>query len=94
MDDAFDPYYTWLGIPSDEQPADHYRLLGIRRFETEPDVISNASDRQSAHLRTFQLGPHSAESQEILNEIAAATRCLLDPFSRTNCQYRHCRPHE
>ncbi len=25
----FDPYYRWLSIPREEQPADHYRLLGI-----------------------------------------------------------------
>ena len=28
----FDPYHRWLGIPPEEQPADHYRLLGIPRL--------------------------------------------------------------
>ena len=28
MSDHFDPYYTWLGIPPEEQPPDHYRLIG------------------------------------------------------------------
>ena len=29
MPDEFNPYYVWLGIPPDEQPANYYRLLGI-----------------------------------------------------------------
>jgi hypothetical protein len=78
MAEAFDPYYTWLGIPPEEQPADHYRLLGIRRFETNREVIANASDQRMTHLRTFQNGKRAAESQKLLNEISAATRCLLD----------------
>lgn len=73
-----DPYRKWLGIPPADQPPDHYRLLGIGRFEDDPDTISNAADRQMTHLRTFQTGPHSALSQKLLNEIAAARLCLLD----------------
>ena len=30
---GFDPYYRWLGIPPEEQPPDHYRLLGVKVFE-------------------------------------------------------------
>lgn len=30
---AFDAYHLWLGIPSQDQPADNYRLLAIARFE-------------------------------------------------------------
>jgi hypothetical protein len=77
--DIFDPYYTWLGIAPDEQPADFYRLLGIRRFEPNADVISNASDRQLAHLRSLQTGSRAADCQRLLNEVTAATHVLLDP---------------
>ena len=79
MSNTFDPYYTWLGIPPEEQPADHYRLLAIRCFEANTDVISNASDQRMGHLRTFQTGKRAAESQRLLNELSTATRCLLDP---------------
>jgi Leucine-rich repeat (LRR) protein len=82
MTDDFDPYYTWLGIPPEEQPADHYRLLGVRRFEPSLDVISNAGDQRMAFLRTFQVGKRSALSQRLLNEMAAAKVCLLDPDRR------------
>src|SRR5688500_10542440 len=77
MAEAFDCYYTWLGIPPEEQPADHYRLLGIRRFESNEEVIINASDQRMAYIRTFQTGKRSKESQQLLNEISAAQVCLL-----------------
>ena len=28
---AFDPYHQWLGIPPEQQPPDHYALLGLKR---------------------------------------------------------------
>lgn len=79
MPESFDPYYTWLGIPPEEQPADHYRLLGIRRFEANEEVIINATDQRMAFIRTFQTGKRAKESQLLLNEIAAAQTCLLNP---------------
>ena len=78
----FNPYHVWLGIPPEEQPANLYRLLGIRLFETSGDVIDNAADRQMAHLRTIQVGKHGELSQRLLNEVAAARVCLLDPKKR------------
>jgi hypothetical protein len=76
--EEFDPYRKWLGIPPKDQPPNHYRLLSLEMFENDPDVISNAADRQMAHLRTFQTGPHSAQSQKLLNECSAARVCLLN----------------
>ena len=75
--EQFDPYRKWLGIPPKDQPAHHYRLLGIPVFESDPDVIQNAADRQMAHLRNFQRGKNAADSQKIINELAAAKVCLL-----------------
>lgn len=74
----FDPYYTWLGIPTAEQPAHHYRLLGLNVFEGNPTVIDHAADRQMAHVRTFQSGKRAVASQKLLNEIARARVCLLN----------------
>ncbi len=78
MPEAFDAYYKWLGIPSEEQPPNHYRLLGIGMFESDPDVISNAADQRMVHIRSFQTGQHSTLSQKLLNELAAARICLLN----------------
>ncbi len=44
MSADFDPYYTWLGIPPEQQPPDHYQLLGLRRFEDNAAVIESAAD--------------------------------------------------
>ena len=79
----FDPYHEWLGIPKTEQPANHYRLLGVPLFETNADVISNASDRQMSFVRSCALGPRSHFSQQLLNQISEATSCLLTPDTKT-----------
>lgn len=84
---AFDPYHKWLGIPAQEQPPNHYRLLGIELFESDRDVIANAADRQMAHVRAFQLGEHAEVCRKILNEFAAARVCLLDPARKQ--EYDH-----
>ncbi|GAB6165117.1 hypothetical protein JCM19992_11170 [Thermostilla marina] len=82
MTDSFDPYVQWLGIRDPERPPNHYRLLGLELFESDPEVIANAADRQMAYVRMFQNGPRAAVSQRILNEIAAAKVCLLNPESK------------
>lgn len=74
----FDPYYKWLGIPLKDQPPNHYRLLAIDLYESDPDVVSIAADQRMKHVRSFQTGKHSAISQKILNEIASAKICLLN----------------
>ena len=79
---AFDPYHVWLGIPPEEQPPNYYRLLGIAPFESNADVIATAADRQMMHLRTFQSGKRSDLSQQLLNEVATAKVCLLNPAKK------------
>jgi serine/threonine protein kinase/WD40 repeat protein/formylglycine-generating enzyme required for sulfatase activity len=79
MSAPFDPYYKWLGIPAAEQPPNCYRLLGIREFEDDPDVIETAADQRMRHLRTFQSGKQAAFSQKLLNEVAQALRRLHEP---------------
>jgi hypothetical protein len=82
MSDAFDPYYIWLGIPLKDQPANYYRLLGLQDLEENVDVIDAAANRQATYLHEMAAGPNRKESQELLNEIAAARRCLLNPESK------------
>jgi hypothetical protein len=83
MAEPFDPYRKWLGIPPQEQPPNHYRLLGIALFEHDPDVIEHAANRQMSHIRTFQGGKNAAHSQRILSELSAAKLCLLTPDRKT-----------
>lgn len=79
MSDDFDPYLKWLGIREATRPINHYRLLGLDLFEEDADVITMAADRQMSHIRTYQNGPNGDLSQQILNELARARRCLLVP---------------
>ncbi len=83
MSGTFNGYHVWLGIPPHEQPPNHYRLLGIAVFESDLDVIDHAADRQMAHVRTFQAGRNGALSQQLLNELASARLCLLNPARKT-----------
>ena len=78
MAETFDPYHKWLGIPPAEQPPNHYRLLGVTLFESDPDVIANAAEQRIVHVRAYQIGKHSDESQRILRDISAARVCLLN----------------
>lgn len=82
MSASFDPYHKWLGIGPDEQPATLYRLLGLRPFESDPDVIDTAAHQRLVLLKSFQGGKHSALSQKLLNEITRARQRLLDPTER------------
>jgi hypothetical protein len=84
MADSFDPYHKWLGISPKDQPANHYRLLGIELFETDADVIEGAADQRMSHVRTFQAGQNSALSQRLLNELSAAKLCLLTPQKKAD----------
>ena len=45
----FDPYRKWLGIPPKDQPPNHYRLLGLELFETDPDT----QDERKSNVAAF-----------------------------------------
>ncbi|MDB5334390.1 MAG: hypothetical protein JWN70_9 [Planctomycetaceae bacterium] len=76
---VFNPYLKWLAIPLEEQPPHHYRLLGISVFEDDPEVVEAAVEQRSGFLRKHQTGPHGAEAGKLLNEVATARLCLLNP---------------
>ena len=78
MPNDFDPYSEWLGIPPEEQPADHYRLLGIEQFESDTKLIKKAAEAKIEFLRTFQLGKRFSFSQKLMAEVASARVCLLN----------------
>jgi len=75
----FDAYYKWLGIPSKDQPPNHYRLLALEPFEIDRDVIANAAEQRMMLIRSFQSGENCRHSQQLLNELATAKLCLLNP---------------
>jgi hypothetical protein len=78
----FDPYREWLGIEPHEQPADHYRLIGVARFEQDREMIEAAADQRMAYLHSLETGPHAQDAAKLSREIAAAKQCLLNPDVR------------
>jgi len=88
MADALDPYHRWLGIPPEQQPAHHYRLLGLAEFEDDPEVIRDAAERQMSHVRGYGLGKHAELSQQVLNELGRAKACLLDAEKKKEYDHR------
>lgn len=77
----FDPYRQWLGIETEQRPVDHYQLLGLDRFESNPARIEEAVKRRSATLQMIT-GPDADQAQKLLQQIGAARLCLLDDRSR------------
>ena len=82
MADTFDPYSEWLGIEGGPRPPDHYRLLGLKQFESDPESIARAADAAMAKVRRVRPGAHLAEWSQLLDHIGATKACLLDPPSR------------
>ncbi len=82
MSGGFDPYQNWLAIPPEEQPPHYYRLLGTDPFESTPEVIEAAADRRIADLRSYEVGEHIEAWRRLLDEVAAAKACLLNPTKK------------
>jgi hypothetical protein len=78
----FDPYHKWLGILPHEHPVNHYRLLGIAPFESNADVIDNATELRLSYLRTMRIGAYALYSEQLIGEVERARDVLLDPTKR------------
>ena len=76
------PITSGSGFPRINGHPAHYQLLGIAAGETDTEVIEEAAVRQTAHVRTYQIGPHAVECTRLLNEISHAKLTLLNPAKR------------
>ena len=79
---TFNPYHKWLGILPEEQPPNHYRLLGIVDFESDEEIIEGAASQRTLYLRTLASGKHEEAAAKLLNEVAAARVTLLSQETR------------
>ncbi len=82
MNESLNPYRKWLGIPLEEHPAHHYRLLGVEVFEGDSEVIVNAADARITFLKTFGAAEDSEWSERLIAEVYAAQATLLDPAKK------------
>ena len=94
MTEHFDPYHELLGIPPQEQPPNHYRLLGISLWETNRQVIANAAMQRSKFLRSLGISQYGDVCQRLLNEVSAAKICLLNETKKAayDRQFSHAGP--
>jgi len=83
MHDPFDPYWQWLAIPPAEQPPDHYRLLGLKVFESDSQIIARAVQLRIEHVRACDDGVHGDSVERVLQHVAAARDTLLNPRLKT-----------
>lgn len=81
---TFDPYSVWLGIPPAEQPPDHYRLLGLARYESNPEEISKAANKHTSYIKQFENGKRAGECRKLHNEISTARFCLLSETTKAD----------
>jgi hypothetical protein len=79
MDNAFDPYSQWLGIPPGPRPVDHYRLLGVQRFESDAGLLHTRTMQRMAEVRKYQMGPQGELALRLQQEISRAFDVLSDP---------------
>jgi hypothetical protein len=82
VEESFDPYRKWLGIPPEEQPPHHYRLLGLELFEEDADVIVNAADARLEYLKSLSKDVHADMAEQLCAQIKEVQSCLLDPAKK------------
>ena len=72
---------TWLGLPADSWPPDHYRLLGLQPGEADVATIEQHVQERLDAVRRYQL-THPEQATEAMNRLAQAFVCLTDPESK------------
>jgi hypothetical protein len=72
---------SWLGIPADQWPPDHYTLLGLKQGEKELDLIERAVQQRMETVRRYQIANPDAAT-EAMNRLAQAFVCLTDEGAR------------
>ncbi len=82
MEESFNPYFEWLGIPKGQRPPNHYTLLGLKPTEGDPEVIARAADVRLAKVRMVRPGGQLGDWGRLLDQLSAAKVCLLDPAGR------------
>ena len=83
VSEPFDPYRDWLGIDSQGNAVDHYRILSVPRFEGDPRKILAAVNAAVARLEKIDPASYPLERLRLMDELQAAKRCLLNPAAKS-----------
>ncbi|HEX4147456.1 MAG TPA: hypothetical protein VHY20_00650, partial [Pirellulales bacterium] len=82
MSTGFDPYHAWLGSSPGSRPSNHYELLGLKLFQSEPPIIAEAADERMARVEAQLQGPYAAAAKQVLQELTMARAELLSPATK------------
>lgn len=72
---------SWLGLPPDCWPPDHYRLLGLRTGESDVALIEQQVHQRVETLRRYQM-MYPEQATEAMNLLARAFVCLTEPEAK------------
>jgi hypothetical protein len=72
---------SWLGIPPDQWPPDHYALLGLEAGASDVEQIEQNVHQRLERVRHYQL-THPEAATEAMNRLAQAFVCLTDPQAK------------
>src|SRR5438105_7599811 len=72
---------SWLGLPEETWPPDHYLLLGLERGESDAEFIERQVHERLELFRRYQL-THPEQVTEAMNRLAQAFLCLTDPKAK------------
>jgi hypothetical protein len=82
MNEAFNPYYAFLGLDQELAGPNYYQLLRLRELEGDASKITAAAEKAMVRVRGQRPGQHAPEWSRLLDEIQAAKACLLDPAQK------------
>lgn len=72
---------SWLGLPPDCWPPDHYRLLGLDVGEGDVALIEQRVHQRLDSLRRYQM-MYPEQATEAMNRLAQAFVCLTEPAAK------------
>jgi hypothetical protein len=72
---------SWLGLPADSWPPDHYRLLDLEPGEANAELIEQRVHQRLDSVRRYQM-MHPEQATEAMNRLAQAFVCLMDQAAK------------
>jgi hypothetical protein len=78
VEDTFNPYVEWFGIARASGRPNHYALLGLAPFESDPAMIVAAVEKRMAVLAGIEPGTHEPLRQRLTAEVTRAAKTLTD----------------
>lgn len=76
-----DQICTWLGLPADRWPPDHYTLLGLPPGTADLALIERRVHDRLDTVRRYQLS-HPEPATDAMNRLAQALVCLSNPAEK------------